>query len=187
MVRFQATRLTEVQPDLKVATASELQQGSEDERWLKLMGNDAIVMTYDQIVESINGGSIGFSQINLLLLDRPQLALKVGHPLAKLASILSSTPVKERPKIFGVMPQSGSNFRFSSEHLKLETLLSVRFHGISNTTRDSIESTLQKPKELVIRFNPPSKVVDTPLCKHLRTFDKKEEVYRTEFRAAKAV
>lgn len=187
MVISQAKLLAEVQPDLRVATPSESRQGSEDERWLKLMGSDAIIMTYDQIIESINAGSIGFSQINLLVLDRAQLALKSSHPSARLAANLNSTPAKEKPKIFGVTQHFGPDFRFSSEHARLEALLSVRFHGVSDATRNSVASTLQKPEELVIRFNPPSKVVDTPLCKHLRTFDKKEEVYRTEFRAAKIV
>lgn len=183
----QAKLLTEVQPDLNVAATTEPYQGSDDERWLKLMGNDVIIMTYHEFAESLNGGSIGFSQINLLVIDRPELSLKSGHPLAKLASILSSTPNKEKPKVFGVISQFGVNFTFSPEHTKLEALLSIRFHGVSDTLRNGVAAMLQRPKELVVRFNPPSKVVDTPLCKHLRTFDKKEEVYRAEFRAAKAV
>jgi hypothetical protein len=69
----------------------------------------------------------------------------------------------------------------------IEERLGAQFYGVEQRKRTEIMTLAEKPLELVARFSPPSKVVDTALCKHLRTFDKHEQFYRKEFKAAKAV
>lgn len=176
-----------LRPRLNIVAAPTTADGTEDETWMELMANDAIVMTHRQFLDYLDNGVLSFSQLNLLIIDNPELALESTQPLAAIVSALGQIIQDDRPRIFGVVEPSGFNFEFTERHLKLEETLGARFFGTSQATRDEIVALREYPNELVVRFSPPSKVVDTALCKHLRTFDTKERVYRTEFRAAKAL
>ena len=67
----------------------------------------------------------------------------------------------------------------------MEQILRSRIHGVGEKARSAIRLVDTTVEQVVIRFNPPSKVVDTALCKHLRTIDRKEVVFKKEFRLAK--
>lgn len=187
-VEWQAHALGERQPNLVVVSTADLRKDEDPaEIWLELMGHDVVVMTYNELSEYYESNILAFSQIGLLIVDKPELALKSDHILSTLALAVSSTSEEERPRVFGFILKSGTSFRFSTEHAKLEDILGARFYGVGETVRKDIRGLMEVPKEMVVKYQPAKKVVDTALCKHLRTFDKKEEVFRSEFRAAKTV
>lgn len=160
---------------------------SQDEKWLQMMGNDILIMTHVEFKDTFEAGIIAFSQISLLVIDQPNLMLHSDQSLSTISLALSVAPEEERPRLLGLILHPDLNFALSVDLLNLEERLAARTYGIASNKRAEMERLTEKPCELVVRFNPPSKVVDTALCKHLRTFDKKEELYRKEFRAAKAV
>lgn len=187
-VEWHAHALGEQQRNLVVVSTADLRRGADPaESWLELMGHDVVVMTYSEFSEYYESEILVFSQIDLLIVDRPELALKSDHILSTVALAVSSTSEEEKPRVFGFILKSGTSFRFSTEHARLEDFLGAKFYGISDTVRGDVKSLMDVPKEMVVRYQPAKKVVDTALCRHLRTFDKKEEVFRSEFRAAKTV
>lgn len=170
-----------------VSTADTPKGADKGDTWLELLGNDVVVMTYTEFNEYYESGILAFSQIGILIISNPLLALKSDHILSTIVPALRSTPEEERPKVFGLLLISGATFRFSIDHARLEELLGARFHSITEEARQEVLAMMDQPKELVVRFNPPKKVVDTALCKHLRSFKGSEHVFRTEFRSAKIV
>jgi len=182
-----ARALSDLLPEFSVVGITRIERVSQDEKWLQMMGNDILVMTHAEFMETFEAGIIAFSQVSLVVIDRPSLALHPSHPLSIISLALSATPKEEKPRVFGAIFQHGGGFEFSLDDLKLEDRLGARFYGIEQSERKEVMTLAEKPLELVVRYSPPSKVVETALCKHLRTFDKKEELYRKEFKAAKAV
>lgn len=182
-----ARALSDFLPELSVVGITHIGKASQDEKWLQMMGNDVLIMTHAEFMQTFEAGIIAFSQISLVVVDKPELALHKKQPLAAILLSLSATPKEEKPRVLGVISQPGGGFEFSVKALKLEELLGAQFYGVEQRKRTEVMLLVEKPLELVVRFSPPSKVVDTALCKHLRTFDKYEQLYRKEFRTAKAV
>ncbi|KIM21363.1 hypothetical protein M408DRAFT_104950 [Serendipita vermifera MAFF 305830] len=181
--------LSDLLPELSVVGIIGVEMVSQDDKWLQMMGNDILIMTHAEFKETLEAGIIAFSQISLLVIDQPNLALLASHPLSSISSALSAAPNEEKPRLLGLLLQhtTDGTFEFSIDHRSLELRFESTFHGISEKKRMEVEKLAEKPCELVVRFSPPSKVVDTALCKHLRTFDKKGEIYGKEFKSAKAV
>lgn len=110
-----------------------------------------------------------------------------SHPIQLLMKdFYRVTDKLSRPKIFGVViPPPGSKFYFDISLLRLESVLDARYHGVSDTIRDSILSLPDKPMELVMFYDPQVQAVDTPLLKTLRTFDPQMTLFRYHFRNSK--
>jgi endoribonuclease Dicer len=182
-----ARALSDLLPELSVVDITHIEMASQDEKWLQMMRNDVLVMTHAEFMETFEAGIIAFSQISLIVIDQPALALHANNHLSTISLALFATPKEEKPRVFGAIFQPDTNFEFSLDHLMIEERLGAQFYGIEQRKRAEMMALAEKPLELVVRFSPPSKVVDTALCKHLRTFDKHEKLYRKEFKAAKAV
>jgi hypothetical protein len=179
--------LSDLLPELSVVGVTHIETASQDEKWHQMMGNDVLILTHADFMQTFEAGIIAFSQISLIIIDQPTLALHAKKPLSTISLSLSATPKEEKPRVFGAICQPGGSFEFSVDHVTLEERLGAQFYGIEQRERAEIMTLTEKPLELVVRFSPPSKVVDTALCKHLRTFDKHEQLYRKEFKTAKAV
>jgi hypothetical protein len=175
------------QTDLDILNAGQLQAESEDDRWRQIMKIDVLVTSFRGFVEDMNDGLIAFSQVNLMIVREPELAVQTGLPLHTIMANLAKVPPTEQPRLLGILSRETTDADFSPDHLQLERIFKAQIRGISDSTRSNVANGDIHLKELVIRFDPPNKVVDTALCKHLRTFDQKQEVYRSEFKAAKTV
>ena len=183
----QATALLTLQPQHRVVSYAEVSADSDDQRWLDFMASDVVVLSSKDFGQQFEAGRIAFSQISLLIVEKPEGALLPDHPLHLPLSTFTSVADTERPHIFGIILPQGGQFNFGVQHIQLEDLMDAEFYGIPSQTRSEVAALLDQPKELVVRFNPPAKISETPLFKHLRTLDKREEVYRREFRRAKTM
>ncbi|PVF99771.1 hypothetical protein CPB86DRAFT_756304 [Serendipita vermifera] len=175
------------QTGLDIVNAGQLQAESEDVRWRQIMKIDVLVTHFQSFMDDINDGLIAFSQINLMIVRQSELAVQSGLPLHTIMANLAKVPPAEKPRLLGIISHKVTEAEFSNDHLQLEGLFMAQIRGISDSTRSKVADGYVRLKELVIRFDPPNKVVDTALCKHLRTFDQRQEVYRAEFKAAKTV
>ena len=184
-INDQAATLSTLQPQHRVVSYMEVSADSDDQRWLDFMASDIVVLSSKDFGQQFEAGRIAFSQISLLIIEKPERALLPDHPLHLPLSTFTSVPDAERPHIFGIILPQGGQFIFGVQHIQLEDLMDAEFYGIPSQTRAEVTALLDQPKELVVRFNPPAKISDTPLFKHLKTLDKREEVYKREFRRAK--
>ena len=185
--RDQAAALLTLQPQHRIVSYAEVSADSDDQRWLDFMASDIVIISSKDFGQQFEAGRIAFSQISLLIIEKPERALLPDHPLHLPLSTFTGVADAERPQIFGIiLPRSG-HFNFGVQHIHLEDLMDAEFYGIPSQTRAEVAALLDQPKELVVRFNPPAKISETPLFKHLKTLDKREEVYRREFRRAKAM
>lgn len=185
--RDQAAALLTLQPQHRVVSYTDVNADSDDQRWLDFMASDIVVLSSKDFGQQFEAGRIAFSQISLFIIEKPERALLPDHPLHLPLSTFTSVVDAERPHIFGIILPQGGQFNFSVQHIQLEDLIDAELYGIPPQTRAEVEALLDQPKELVVRFNPPAKISETPLFKHLKTLDKREEVYRREFRRAKAM
>lgn len=185
--RDQAAALLTLQPQHRVVSYTEVSIDSDDQRWLDFMASDIVILNSKDFGQQFEAGSIAFSQISLLIIEKPERALLPDHPLHLPLSTFKSVADAERPHIFGIILPQGGQFNFSMQHIQLEDLMDAEFYGIPSQIRAEVAALLDQPKELVVRFNPPTKISETPLFKHLKTLDKREEVYRREFRRAKTM
>lgn len=181
----QAATLATFQPQHRIVSYTKVSADSDDQRWLEFMASDVVTLSSKDFGQQFEAGRIAFSQISLLIIEKPERALLPEHPLHLPLSTFTGVPDVERPHIFGIILPQGGQFNFDVQHIQLEDLVDAEFYGIPSQTRAEVAALLDQPKELVIRFNPPAKISDTPLFKHLKTLDKREEVYRREFRRAK--
>lgn len=181
----QAAALSSLQPQHRTVSYTEVSADSDDQRWLDFMASDVVVLGSKDFGQQFEAGRIAFSQISLLIIEKPERALLSNHPLHLPLSTFTGVPDAERPHFFGIILPQGGQFHFGMQHIQLEDLVDAELYGIPSQTRAEVAALLEQPKELVVRFNPPAKISDTPLFKHLKSLDKREEVYKREFRRAK--
>ena len=185
--RDQSAALLTLQPQHRIVSYTDVIADSDDQRWLDFMASDIVVLSSKDFGQQFEAGRIAFSQISLFIIEKPERALLPDHPLHLPLSTFTSVAETERPHILGIILPQGGQFNFGVQHIQLESLIDAEFYGVPSQTRAEVAALLDQPKELVVRFNPPAKISETPLFKHLKTLDKREEVYRREFRRAKAM
>jgi hypothetical protein len=183
----QAAALSTLHPQHRIVSYSEVDADSDDQRWLNFMASDIVVLSSKDFGQQFEAGRIAFSQISLLIIEKPERALLRDNPLHLPLSTFTSVPDTERPHVFGIVLPQGGQFNFGVQHIQLEDLMDAEFYGIPSQARAEVAALLDQPKELVLRFNPPAKISDTPLFKHLKSLDKREEVYKREFKRAKTM
>ncbi|KAG9024593.1 hypothetical protein FS842_005446, partial [Serendipita sp. 407] len=149
------------------------------------MNKDVAVMSGHTFLHYYQSEAIVFHQIGVLVFQQPDLAMQLDSPMSEIALALAETIEEEKPRIIGTFLQRPGDPKTRYVHVETERVLRARLFGKDT---HAVTSPLGKnPKELIIRFDPPKKVVDTALCKHLRTFSKSEVYFRPEFRSAKIV
>ncbi|KAI5124869.1 hypothetical protein M0805_007301 [Coniferiporia weirii] len=173
--------------NLSVGVYTPAMHNSPMESWLELSTKDVVVVAANYLFESLDRGALAISRIHFMIID-DAICMKDDetHPMQKVVlDFFRITDKLSRPRILGIVLPPDSKFYFDLSLLKLERLLDARFHGVSDSIRETILTLPDKPMELVVFYDPQVRAVDTPLLKLLRTFDPHMSIFRSNFRNAK--
>jgi hypothetical protein len=129
----QAAALLTLQPQHRIVSYTEVSADSDDQRWLDFMASDIVVLSSKDFGQQFEAGRIAFSQISLLIIEKPERALLPDNPLHLPLSTFTSVADAERPHIFGIILSQGGRFNFGVQHIQLEYLMDAEFYGIPSS------------------------------------------------------
>jgi len=70
----QAATLSTLQPQYRVVSYTEVSADSDDQRWLDFMASNIVVLSSKDFGQQFEAGRIAFSQISLLIIEKPERA-----------------------------------------------------------------------------------------------------------------
>ncbi|KAI8384572.1 dicer-2 protein [Radiomyces spectabilis] len=142
--------------------------------------SDVFVMTAQIFLDTLRHGFVSLDEVNLIIFDECHHATR-RHPYNLIMrEFYDCCPVEGRPKIFGMTASpmhSKTDVQYSATHL--EHNLDCRIYTATNL--ESLNSLVQKPKEIVIAYHPSPGYDLTPTLRTLYEKLKSEELYNRCF------